>query len=495
MSGVAMSLPRRVPLLPLLLLAVIIADALLWRAGPGLSLGLFALGLAALVLARARERGWKPWALVAMLLASALQSAVDINGANLLLLGVLPLMLLGQAHFPALAGMPARLVASWHALLLSWSDWISLGRVLGRTHWRGGGSVVRAARVALPALALALPFALLLGGGNAVLGEWLVGISGHILAMFAGIDFHPVRAMFWVFMALLAMALLHPAWPPRWLGARRVREMPNWQRPDARLARGQSMAALLLLNALFLAANTIDAIFLWFSLSLPAGVTFAAFVHEGTGRLILATLLSAAVVIAIFQQPAEVTRPPAVRALALAWIAQNLLLLGSVALRLWLYVQAYQLSELRVYLSLFLLLVAVGFGLLAWHVARGLGLRRLILGNAVCAFGLCFLVQFIDVPGLVANTNVRLWQESLSAGRARPIDLPYLVRLGPSAWPALTVVLNETRAPDAAAAARRLLGWAAHRMRLGVKTRDWRSAQLRTDRLRRELLASFPPPR
>lgn len=486
--------PRaRWPLLAGALLSAGVADVLLWQVEPGLSLGLAAMGAAALMLLRARAVGRRAWILAGLLAASAVQSAIAAGWENRLVLAALLVLLLGEAAYPALATPAARAAAALRALLGAWARWRPWWRLL--RHNAGGGWRLawRAVRVLLPTALLALPFALLLGLGNAVLGDWMLRLAVRILRWVFAVDFGIGRFLFWLLAATLALALLRRAPPPRHGFALLGRDLPPWQRADPRLARWQGILVLLALNALFLGANAADALHLWSHRAMPAGVSFSAFVHRGTDALILATLLSGAVLAVMFQQAADVTRSALLRGLALAWIAQNLLLLASVVFRLWLYVEAYQLSLLRVWLALFLLVVACGFVLLAWHVLRGAGLRRLVMANAAVVLALFFAMQFVDTAGIVARTNVGMWQRSVATGKARALDLGYLMELGPSAWPALLAVAAEDRAPGTRSEARRLLAQQARVERAERPGGDWRSVQLRADADRRALLAAFPP--
>ena len=75
-------------------------------------------------------------------------------------------------------------------------------------------------------------------------------------------------------------------------------------------------------------------------------------------------MLAAIILGMLFSQRPAVTRARGQRGLACFWIVQNLLLVGSVLLRLRMYVDAYQLSLLRVHLALFLLLVVVWIDLI-----------------------------------------------------------------------------------------------------------------------------------
>ncbi len=57
--------------------------------------------------------------------------------------------------------------------------------------------------------------------------------------------------------------------------------LPRLPRPDHSLALWQSGATLIALNGLFCMVNTIDAVYLWHSRHIPAGVSATQFVHQG----------------------------------------------------------------------------------------------------------------------------------------------------------------------------------------------------------------------
>ena len=271
-------------------------------------------------------------------------------------------------------------------------------------------------------------------------------------------------------------------------------EMVDARDPAAAKAGGGQHQAvanpimLVLLNALFFSVNTIDAIYLWIHSTLPAGVTFSSFVHSGVFSLVFAVLLSALVLTAVFQQADIVAREKSLRVLALFWIAQNIVLVASVLLRLKLYVDAYELSELRVYVAFFLLLVTAGFLLLAVHVQWRRTLNWVCFTNCIAVFILFYIVQFADVARFVAHYNVEQWK----ANPSRPLDVDYLQQLGPSAWPELQAVARENNSV-ASIEARKKLSKIRETASIYLSSVPWRSWQARHAHYARELTASSAP--
>jgi hypothetical protein len=213
-------------------------------------------------------------------------------------------------------------------------------------------------------------------------------------------------------------------------------------------------------------------------------VSYSEFVHEGVFSLTATTILSAVVLAVMFQQGAEVTGKAWVKRLAVICVAQNLFLISSVGLRLKLYIEAYDLSILRVHVCTFLAIVAAGYGLMAWRIIRGRSLNWMILSNAVAVLAIFYVVQFIDVNGLVARYNAQCWLED----RRKRLDMNYLCRLGPSALPELARIEHQAKGtPEAKAAVLEL-----NRARNAWEGRkaDWRSWQWRAAQMRNRVFSS-----
>ncbi|MEA3213008.1 MAG: hypothetical protein QOE70_6065 [Chthoniobacter sp.] len=467
----------------------ILGDNLFWPAPPGLSLTIFALAVcSALVLNRPKAALARTASVAGLLFAgSALQSSIQWSFSNLLVLSLLLLGLVGETSFPTLrTGWPRWSEAAW-AFLIAPASWRWAGRNLRRMPLNPRRAVRRAGiflRVVMPALMLGGLFAMLLGSGNAILARWISEAVRRAWAELPGIDLSLARLGLWLLLATFALALLRPAAPA---GSDRLWTHTIPAFPPARdltIARWRSLAILAVINALFFAANTIDAFYLWIhETNLPVGISYSQFVHQGVHSLVAAVLLSAVVLVAIFQQAAEVIASRRLRALSLVWVAQNVALIASVLLRLKLYVDAYQLSELRVYVGCFLLLVATGFGLLAWRILRGKGLGWLLFANALATFALFFMIQFPDVARWVADYNVARWQQD----PRRTLDVDYLESLGPSAYPALIAVAETPNRPEAHEAFQK----AQQRKeieRVYLDNLNWRSWQQREVRNARWLL-------
>ncbi len=487
---------RVLPVLAVSAVLTWLGDLLFWDHPPGASVALYACIIAATLLSvPAGGRSTRTaWIAGALLLVSSCATLLEISFANVTVLLTLLAVIMGERHFRDLDNRWAR----WSESLVAWGcaigRWPWLMRRIGESELANVGintvtsdRTVRSVQILAPAACLALIFGIVLSFGNAIFGELLVRSVRETTLWFFSFDFSFARTALWIAFATFALALIrpHPApvSPRIW-----TRPLPLFTRADVRLAVWQSCAVFIVLNALFFAVNTIDVIYLWRQESraaLPGNVSFSAFVHHGVYSLTFAVMLSAVVIAIVFQQEPTISRHRILKALAGLWIAQNLVLIAGVFLRLKLYVDAYQLSELRVYVGCFLILVTAGFGLLAWHIAQGGNLGTLLWRNALATFALCFVIQFPDITGWVARFNVAQWQREST----RTLDLVYLEALGPGGWPSLIdVASSRNRAFSTALEARERVIRLASSEEIALSERNWRSFQSRRTAAGRELI-------
>ncbi len=471
-----------------------LGDFLFWNQTPGVSVALYALAIGGWLVALPSGGPITRHALVAavLLVVSCVATTLELSLSNVLVLLSLLAVLMGERHFPDMKGTWARWSESLVAWLAAPTRWVSLMSGLaeraaerGQNHHITGERVLRTFQIIAPAACLVVIFSVVLSFGNAVFGELLARTARESIHWIFSFDFSSGRAVFWIALATFGLAFARPRRAPenpRWW----TRALPIFRRPDVTVALWQSVAVFATLNALFFVVNTIDAAFLWSHARLPENVTFSEFVHQGVYSLIFAVLLSALVIALIFQQESSVADRRLLKGLGWLWIAQNLVLLAGVFLRLKLYVDAYQLSELRVYVGCFLVLVAVGFCLLAYHVARSGNLSALVWRNALATFALFFVMQFPDVAGMVARFNVAQWR----AEPSRTLDLTYLEALGPGAWPAICAVAEMKDAPFTAARARELVEKLAAEEEERASQASWRGYQWRAERNSPRLLSS-----
>ena len=466
---------------------VLLGDFLFWGYTPGLSLAVFAGAVASMLLLKNWRASLKLRVLVpfGLLLASAVQTAVEMSFTNIAVIAALFAVLMAELHFAKLPAGWAR----WSESIVAWlgapGRWVWLVRAVGEqpvsrdgTAARFGERLVRLVRIGLPAALLLALFGGVFASGNRIFAEYATRVFDYVRAWVLSFDFSVPRVMFWFALATLALVFMRPrngAEATR-MWARPLRE---WRRSDASVAFWQSVAILAVLNALFFAVNTIDVIYLWMHTAVPEAMNGKQFLHDGVNSLIAATVLAGIVLTFLFQQSSEVTNPPTLKGLAFAWIAQNLVLIAGVFLRLKLYVDTEEMTAKRVYVACFLLLVTLGFAFLCVHVRRGRDASRLIWRNAVATFALFFILQFLDVVGWVCRYNVERW-------RTQPerfgVNVAYQLNLGVDAWPVLLDAARNLPKGDVREDVILGLREVASRERESLTDLNWRESQIRRDR-------------
>ncbi|MEP6667546.1 MAG: DUF4173 domain-containing protein [Chthoniobacter sp.] len=473
------------PALTIAPLLVLMADYLFWRPTPGLPFGLY-FCLAAIVvlfLHAPAGRRRRPAIACGLMFLASVATALETSLTNTIVLAALLAVVVGESCYREVVGTAwarwSEALAGWLCSLGRWpwffrrlssSALVSVGLSKANTD-----VVARSLQAIAPAACLGIVFLVVFQMGNAVFSQFCGRISNAVLEWIQNFDFSFGHLVFWLAISTVALVLVQPRKPgaqPRFW----TRQWSRVVRTDRTVAVWQSRFILFVLNALFFTVNTIDVSYLWQHAKLPEGVSFSQFVHSGVYSLIFAVLLSAVVLAAMFQQSLDIARGRGLKALALLWIGQNLLLIAGVVLRLKLYVDAYQLSELRVYVGCFLLLVTCGFVLLAWHVVREGSLNGLIFRNVLAIFTLFFVLQFLDVAGFVAEFNVGQWRSN----RSRTLDFKYLESLGPGGWAALCSVASTTDrvTSDVIEARERVVRLAGAEIERRAQS-DWRSYQSR----------------
>ena len=473
-------------------LLTILADLLLWKAfPPGISLGIFEALLTAAMLTShgIKDLTRNGWIILLLLFGALVQTAINLCFTNQAVVIALLLALLGELYFRTEASKWRRWLQSFLSIPYIRQRW---GWVIGawnmngeamESRWKSSG---RALKVIFPAVILVAIFGGILGSGNAIFASLTGDAWKSFINWFSEFDFTIARVFFWILMATIALFFVGPL---RW---RAGLSSPDFlyvfsQRPDESLARLQTIAILIALNALFFLVNTIDALHLW-SGKIPVGATGRDYVHAGTNSVITATILSAVVIAAVFLQNPAVVRLRAIRTLGLIWVIQNLLMIAGVFKRLEMYVIQFNLlTEKRISLGLFLALVTVGFLFLSLHVLRP-DFLRLLRRNIVATFVLFYIVQFFNITGISAHWNVSQWQNDPKW----TLHLDYLLSQGPDAWKDLARVATSRgkETNPQVELARQQVTKLASREKYRMDSADWRMWQLQRDSGAKALIAA-----
>lgn len=477
---------------------VIIADLLFYDRNVGISLTIFALAIAATLIAVGL-----PW--------TKLPRAASSVGV--LVVGLLPLVenVSGLSVAAGLAALAAFALAATGRLrrgisrksrqIAGFLLAVSFRFVPDIVRWRKVAKKMGArtqfgwlAAWVLP-IGLGAVFVLLFGIANPVVERWL-----DMVELWRILDLLSVsRIVFWLLVLVFVWGFLRPriSWFQR---LRPLRKLIGPPRPaplkavhplgDAVFGETAILRALVIFNALFAVETVLDVAYLWGGVALPDGMTYAAYAHRGAYPLIVTALLAAAFVLGATRDGSKASRNPLIRALVYVWTMQNILLVVSSILRLDLYVSIYSLTCLRVAAFIWMGLVAAGLVLIITRMALGKSNDWLLSANLLTLSATLYACGFINFAAVIADYNVDHRPDP--EDKALQLDIRYLNELGPQAIPAIDRLMAKGRqeagdwAPSLRTARRDLE--AAHRAWVA----DWRAWTFRGWRLTAYLDAHIP---
>lgn len=195
-------------------------------------------------------------------------------------------------------------------------------------------------------------------------------------------------------------------------------------------------ACLVVFNIVFGLQSVLDIGCLFSGMNLPDGMTYAEYAHRGFYPLWIASMLAGGFMLLFWSDDPRKYPPSRVRDVFLGcWMFQNLLLLLSAIYRMNLYVATYSLTRLRLAAFIGMILVLVGLCSIAVRVARRKSIGWLLNVNGCSIVAVLLVVALVNVPARISWFNVKHSKEY--TGDGVPLDIGYLIKLGPDALPSL----------------------------------------------------------
>ncbi|MCX6296471.1 MAG: DUF4173 domain-containing protein, partial [Bacteroidetes bacterium] len=196
---------------------------------------------------------------------------------------------------------------------------------------------------------------------------------------------------------------------------------------------------LLMLNLLLLTVNILDADFLWLDGTLPKELTYSAFVHQGTGVLILSITIAILIILYYFRGALNFYKGNKIlKYLSYLWIAQNAFMLISTASRNKLYIDEYSLTYKRIGVYIWLILAMIGLMTTFFKIAKTKSNWFLFRSNGWLFYAVLISACFVNWDVLVTGFNI-----SKAELKQKPLDKLYLTSLSEKNIPQL-LALNDS---------------------------------------------------
>jgi hypothetical protein len=192
----------------------------------------------------------------------------------------------------------------------------------------------------------------------------------------------------------------------------------------------------LLLNILLLLVNLLDANFIFINHQLPKGMSYAEFVHQGTGTVIASILVAISIILFYFRGALNFDKQSkTIKVLAYCWIVQNVLMLISTAFRNELYIAAYGLTYKRIGVYVYLLLSVIGLITTFIKIVQVKSNHFLFRVNGWLFYTVLIISCFFSWDILITDYNIHVPTQ---------VEKTYLVRLSNKTLPQLLALESNT---------------------------------------------------
>lgn len=270
----------------------------------------------------------------------------------------------------------------------------------------------------IPAVIIII-FLAVYSGSNPIFNDLRVYVGGH---MADALDFIFGRVDGWILFTWLLGMLVSMFTVMRHVNQKRAERDKNAPQTLERIRirrrrkfnpaalKNELKAAIFLLftlNLMILVLNAIDIYWVWFNFEWN-GDFLKQFVHEGTYLLILSIIISIVIVLYFFRGNLNHFKKNGfLRTLSYAWMAQNAVLVVSVAIRNFWYIHYFSLAYKRIGIFVFLLLTLIGIMTVIVKVSRKKSGNYLVRVNAFALFVTLVLCTVPNWDVIIAKYNFR----------------------------------------------------------------------------------------
>ncbi len=245
----------------------------------------------------------------------------------------------------------------------------------------------------------------------------------------------------WIFFTLGGVLIMYGLFYSRtikqietWENKLLISSLQNSNELNSKQYETERFAGLLLfimLNIMLLVLNIGDIQTLYFNGGLPKGVSHSDFVHNGVSVIILSISIASSLIMFLFrEQFSTIKNNKALTYSVYAWIAQNILMLSSTAIRNQIYIQDFNFTYKRIGVYVWLFLSVIGLLITFYTLYKNRSNWFLIRTNFAVWFTCLTFSSCVNWDNLITNYNIT--NKPLSQ-----IDFYYLFSLSDSNIPLL----------------------------------------------------------
>jgi hypothetical protein len=200
-----------------------------------------------------------------------------------------------------------------------------------------------------------------------------------------------------------------------------------------------AVTLFVLLNIMLLFLNGLDVANIYITQKLPPGISLSDFVHQAVWSTVFSIVIAVSLIAWLFRGDLNFSRQgKKIKVLVYLWILQSMIVVINTVVRNYWYVQAYQLTYLRIGVFVFLGLSLGGLVLTYVKLIRYKSAWSLLAGNVQVWFALLIFSSAINWDKAITRYNIR------HASPTRKPDVGYMLHLSDANLPELVQLHNST---------------------------------------------------
>ncbi|MEI7597183.1 MAG: DUF4153 domain-containing protein [Bacteroidota bacterium] len=187
------------------------------------------------------------------------------------------------------------------------------------------------------------------------------------------------------------------------------------------------LSTLIMLNLLLFIVNILDVQYIWIQQNLPARLTFAEFIHNGIGTLILSIIMAIIIILVLFKGKINFfEQNKTIKMLAYIWIAQNIILIISNLLKNQMYIEVFGFTYKRIGVYIWLIMALGGLISTIYKIYAVKSNWFLFRANGWIGFSVLVVASLFNWDMLIVKYNLT---------KSESPDKSYILELSPEVLP------------------------------------------------------------